>query len=46
MDGATALKFARSRHALSDEGADLRGIQARIIASFETRILSGYFIQQ
>lgn len=42
MDGTTALKFARSRHALGDEGTDFaRGArQAKIIASFKNKILS------
>jgi len=42
MDGATALKFARSRHALGDEGTDFaRGSrQAKIIATFKNKVLS------
>lgn len=42
MDGATALKFARSRHALGDEGTDFaRGSrQAKIIEAFKNKVLS------
>jgi LCP family protein required for cell wall assembly len=42
MDGTTALKFARSRHALGDEGTDFaRGVrQAKIITSFRDKSLS------
>lgn len=42
MDGTSALKFARSRHALGDEGTDFaRGQrQAKIIAAFRDKALS------
>lgn len=42
MDGTTALKFARSRHALGDEGTDFaRGArQAKIISAFRSKALS------
>ncbi len=42
MDGATALKFARSRHALGDEGTDFaRGErQTKIITAFRNKVLS------
>lgn len=42
MDGTTALKFARSRHALGDEGTDFaRGQrQAKIISAFRDKALS------
>lgn len=42
MDGTTALKFARSRHALGDEGTDFaRGArQEKIILAFRNKILS------
>jgi anionic cell wall polymer biosynthesis LytR-Cps2A-Psr (LCP) family protein len=42
MDGATALKFARSRHALGEEGTDFaRGLrQEKIILAFRSRLFS------
>lgn len=42
MDGATALKFARSRHALGEEGTDFaRGVrQEKIIVAFRSKLLS------
>lgn len=42
MDGTTALKFARSRHALGDEGTDFaRGNrQGKIITAFKNKVLS------
>ena len=42
MDGETALKFARSRHALGDEGTDFaRGArQEKIILAFRRKVLS------
>jgi LCP family protein required for cell wall assembly len=42
MDGTTALKFARSRHALGDEGTDFaRGQrQSKIISAFRAKVLS------
>ena len=42
MDGATALKFARSRHALGDEGTDFARAsrQEKIILAFRQKILS------
>jgi LCP family protein required for cell wall assembly len=42
MDGATALKYARSRHALGDEGTDFaRGVrQEKIIVAFRNKLLS------
>lgn len=42
MDGATALQFARSRHALGEEGTDFaRGLrQEKIILSFRSRLFS------
>lgn len=42
MDGTTALKFARSRHALGDEGTDFaRGArQQKIILAFRNKVIS------
>jgi LCP family protein required for cell wall assembly len=42
LDGATALKFARSRHAEGDEGTDFaRSMrQAKIIQAFRAKLLS------
>lgn len=42
MDGSTALKFARSRHAVGDEGTDFaRGArQSKIILAFRNKVLS------
>lgn len=42
MDGATALKFARSRHAQGDEGTDFARAarQEKIILSFRSKIFS------
>jgi polyisoprenyl-teichoic acid--peptidoglycan teichoic acid transferase len=42
MDGATALKFARSRHALGDEGTDFARAarQEKIILAFRNKIVS------
>lgn len=42
MDGALALKFARSRHALGDEGTDFARSkrQEKVIAAFKDKILS------
>lgn len=42
MDGTTALKFARSRHALGDEGTDFARAarQEKIILAFRQKILS------
>lgn len=43
MDGATALKFARSRHAQGDEGTDFArsARQEKIIAAVRTKLLTG-----
>ncbi|MBI4099865.1 LCP family protein [Candidatus Microgenomates bacterium] len=43
MDGATALKFVRSRHAQSDEGTDFaRGRrQQQVLAALKGKLLSG-----
>ena len=42
MDGSTALKFARSRHAEGDEGTDFaRGLrQQKIILAFRSKVFS------
>lgn len=42
MDGTTALKFARSRHAEGDEGTDFARAarQEKIILAFRTKIIS------
>ena len=42
MDGTTALKFARSRHALGDEGTDFArsARQQKIILAFRSKVLS------
>ena len=42
MDGATALKFARSRHALGDEGTDYARSkrQEKIILAFRNKVIS------
>ena len=42
MDGATALKFARSRHAIGDEGTDFARSkrQEKIILAFREKIFS------
>ncbi len=42
MDGTTALKFARSRHAEGDEGTDFaRGVrQQKIILAFRNKVIS------
>lgn len=42
MDGTTALKFARSRHALGDEGTDFARAerQEKIILAFRQKVLS------
>lgn len=43
MDGVTALKFARSRHAVGDEGTDFArsARQQKIILAFRNKVLSG-----
>ena len=43
MDGATALKFARSRHAVGDEGTDFArsARQQKIIVAFKNKLFSG-----
>lgn len=42
MDGTTALKFARSRHAIGDEGTDFaRGLrQQKIMITFRSKVFS------
>ena len=42
MDGATALKYARSRHALGDEGTDFArsARQQKVILAFKDKVLS------
>lgn len=42
MDGATALKFARSRHAVGDEGTDFARSkrQEKVIVAFKDKLLS------
>ncbi|MFH1244632.1 MAG: LCP family protein [bacterium] len=42
LDGATALKFARSRHAVGEEGTDFARStrQEQVIVAFKTRLLS------
>jgi anionic cell wall polymer biosynthesis LytR-Cps2A-Psr (LCP) family protein len=42
MDGVTALKFARSRHALGDEGTDFARSkrQEKVIVAFKEKLLS------
>ncbi len=42
MDGATALKFARSRHSVGDEGTDFARSkrQQKVIVAFKNKLLS------
>lgn len=48
MDGETALKFARSRYAVGDEGTDYARSrrQQKVIAALKTRIFSPWFFSR
>lgn len=48
MDGETALKFARSRYAIGDEGTDYARSrrQQKVIAALKTRIFSPWFFSR